>query len=209
MQEAIKVKIIPANLEKQNSHELLMSAILPRPIAFVSTVGEDGVFNLAPFSCFAPVGMKPALVCLQMSRKRDGQKKDTLRNIEFSKDFVVNVVDEKLAQAMNQTSVEYPSNVDEFKEAGLTPLPGTLVKAPRVGESPVNMECKLVKILDYGEVPTGSSIILGEVILVHIKDGLWAGDQISISKWKPIGRLGGQFYCRITDIFEMKRPDLP
>jgi len=201
------VKIIPANLNKKDSHELLMSAILPRPIAFVSTVGEDGVFNVAPFSCFAPIGMKPALVCLQISWKRDGQKKDTLRNIEFTKDFVVNVVDESMAEAMNQASADYPSDVDEFKEVGLTAVKSDLVKAPRVAESPINMECKLLQILQFGEISTGSNVVIGEVVLVHVKDELWADDQIDISKWKPIGRLGGQLYCRMTDRFEMKRPD--
>jgi flavin reductase (DIM6/NTAB) family NADH-FMN oxidoreductase RutF len=201
------VKIIPANLNKKDSHELLMSAILPRPIAFVSTVGEDGIFNVAPFSCFAPIGMKPALVCLQISWKRDGQKKDTLRNIEFTKDFVVNVVDESVAEAMNQASADYPSDVDEFKEVGLTAVKSDLVKAPRVAESPINMECKLLQILQFGEISTGSNVVIGEVVLVHVKDELWADDQIDISKWKPIGRLGGQLYCRMTDRFEMKRPD--
>ena len=201
------MKIIPANLNKKDSHELLMSAILPRPIAFVSTLGEDGVFNVAPFSCFAPIGMKPALVCLQISWKRNGQKKDTLRNIEFTKDFVVNVVDESMAEAMNQASADYPSDVNEFKEVGLTAVKSDLVKAPRVAESPINMECKFVRILEFGEVPTGSHIVIGEVVLVHLKDELWADDQIDISKWKPIGRLGGQLYCRMTDRFEMKRPD--
>lgn len=201
------MKIIPANLNKKDSHELLMSAILPRPIAFVSTLGEDGVFNVAPFSCFAPIGMKPALVCLQISWKRDGQKKDTLRNIEFTKDFVVNVVDESMAEAMNQASADYPSDVDEFKEVGLTAVKSDLVKAPRVAESPINMECKLLQILQFGEISTGSNVVIGEVVLVHVKDELWADDQIDISKWKPIGRLGGQLYCRMTDRFEMKRPD--
>ena len=203
------MKIIPSNLNKRDSHELIMSAILPRPIAFVSTVGEDGVFNIAPFSCFAPVSSKPALVCLGISSKRDGQKKDTLKNIVFSRDFVVNVVDEVLAEAMNQSSAEYPSEVDEFKEVGLTPVKSDLVKAPRAAESPVNMECKVVEILTFGEGPNEGNVIIGEVVLVHVKDGLWEGDEIAISKWKPIGRLGGKLYCRIKDMFAMERPNIP
>ena len=201
------MKIHPANLNQWDSHELLMSAILPRPIAFVSTLGADGVFNVAPYSSFAPVGTKPALVCFQIGLKRDGQKKDTLKNIEFSKDFVVNAVDEPLAEAMNQAAANYPSEVDEFKETGLTAGQSDLVKAPRVVESPVNMECKLLQLLQFGELPNSCHIIIGEILLVHIRDDLRAGDQIDISKWKPIGRLGGQLYCRTTDIFEMKRPE--
>lgn len=200
------MQIDPTNLNKRELHELFMSAIVPRPIAFVSTIGEDGVFNVAPYSCFISFCLKPALVGFQVGWTRDGQRKDTLRNIEFSKDFVVNVVDETLAEAMNQASAEYPSDVDEFKEVGLTPVKSDLVKAPMVAESPVNMECKLVQILEFGEAPTGSHVVIGEVILVHIKDDFWAGDQIDMSKLKAIGRLGGQLYCRTTDMFEMKRP---
>ena len=199
------MEINPRDLNTKDSHELFVSGILPRPIAFVSTVGEDGVFNLAAFSCFTMVGFKPALVCFHAGLKRDGVKKDTVVNIEFSRDFVVNIVDEPLAEAMNQASAEYPSDVDEFKEVGLTPVKSELVRAPRVAESPVSMECKLTQILESGEAAAGGHIIIGEVVRVHIKDELWAGDQIDVSKLKPIGRLGGDLYCRITDIFEMKR----
>ena len=202
------MKIDPQGMRKRDLHELLLSAILPRPIAFVSTIGEDGIFNLAPYSCFAPIGIKPPLVCIQIGYKRDGQKKDTLRNIEFSGDFVVNVVTEPLAKAMNQSAYEYPSNVDEFKEVGLTPSKGDLVKSPLLAESPVNMECKMLQITAFGGIPMGSNVIIGEVVLFHVKDDLWAGDQIDASKLKAIGRMGGQLYCRTTDLFEMERPNV-
>ena len=109
-------------LNWQDSHELLASAIIPRPIAFVSTVDEDGIFNLAPFSCCIPVAVKPALVGLGIGSRRDGSLKDTILNIEFSREFVIAVVTEALAEAMNQTSADYASDVDEFKEVGLTPV---------------------------------------------------------------------------------------
>ena len=188
---------------------LLVSAIVPRPIALVSTIGQDGVFNVAPFSAFNVIGFKPALVCFHIGWRRYGQEKDTFRNIEVSKDFVINVVTETLAEAMNQTSAEYPSNVDEFSEVRLTPLKSDFVKAPMVAESPVNIECKLVQILEFGKVPDGGHVIIGEVVLVHVRDDLWLGDQIDMSRLKAIGRLGGQLYCRTTDMFEMKRPELP
>ena len=126
--------------------------------------------------------------------------------VEFSKDFVVNAVNESLAKAMNQTSAEYPSNVDEFKEVGLTPINSELVKAPRVADSPLNMECKLVQILEFGEVPTGGHIIIGEIVLIHVEDEFWTGDYADMTKLRLIGRLGGEFYCRTIDIFEMERP---
>ena len=200
------MKINPTQLDRRDSHELLMSTIVPRPIAFVSTVGKDGVFNVAPFSCFAPVGLKPARVCLSIDQRRDGQKKDTLRNIEYSRDFVVNVVDEPLAEAMNQASAEYPGDVDEFKETALTPIKGDIVKAPMVAESPINMECEVIQILEFGKGSTDGHLVIGEIVLVHIKDELWCGNQVEIAKLKAVGRLGGELYCRTTDVFEMRRP---
>ncbi len=199
------MKIDPTDLNKKGLHELFMSAIMPRPIAFVSTIGKDGVFNLAAFSCYAPLCLNPAIVALGIMWRSDGQKKDTLRNIQFSKDFVVNAVTEDFAQAMNQTGAEYPSDVDEFREVGLTPAKADKVKAPMVAESPVNMECKLVQLLEFGEPPTGGYVVLGEVVLVHVRDDLWTGDHIDLSKFKSIGRLGEELYCRIGDTFEMKR----
>jgi flavin reductase (DIM6/NTAB) family NADH-FMN oxidoreductase RutF len=109
------MKIDPKDLDWKDAHELLLSAVVPRPIAFVSTIGPDGVYNLAPFSLFAPMSIKPCVVGVGIGGKRDGGKKDTLVNIEFAKDFVVSIVTDDLAQAMNQSSKEYPSNVDEFR----------------------------------------------------------------------------------------------
>ncbi len=202
------MKINLTDLDRRASHELLMSAIVPRPIAFVSTIDKDNIFNLAPFSCFAPVGLKPARVCLSIDWRKDGKKKDTLNNIESTKDFVINVVDEALAEAMNQSSAEYPSDVDEFKEVGLTPLKSDLVKSPRVAESPVNMECTLLQVTEFGTFPTGGHMVIGEVVLVHVRDDLWNGESVDMERVKAIGRLGGELYCRTRDIFEMKRPYL-
>ena len=198
------MKIDPIHLDRRETHRLILDVVQPRPIAFVSTIGEDGVFNLAPFSCFAPISMKPALICVEVTRRRGGQKKDTLKNIEFSKDFVVNVVTEALAEPMNQSAAEYPSHVDEFKEVGLTPAQSDLVKSPRVAESPVNMECKLVQILEFGEFPTISNLIIAEVVRVHIKDELVVDGRVKTAHLKAIGKLGEELYCRTTDTFEMK-----
>jgi flavin reductase (DIM6/NTAB) family NADH-FMN oxidoreductase RutF len=198
------MKIDPPNLDRRETHRLILDVVQPRPIAFVSTIGENGVFNLAPFSCFAPISMKPALVCIEVTRRRGGQKKDTLANIEYSKDFVVNVVTEVLAEPMNRSAAEYPSDVDEFKEVGLTPVQSDLVKSPRVDESPVNMECKLLQILEFGEFPVISSLIIAEVIRVHIKDEVLVDGRVRTAILKTIGKLGEELYCRTTDTFEMK-----
>jgi len=203
------MKIDPSTLDFRKSHELLLGVTVPRPIAFVSTVGADGVFNVAPFSLFTVLSAKPPMVCLGIGRKRDGQKKDTLKNIEFSRDFVVNIVNEALAEAMNQSSAEYPSDVDEFKEVGLTPVKSDIVKAPMVGESPISMECRVVQIIEFGDAPRYTSIVIGEVIQIHINDDILIDGKIQASKLRAVGRLGGELFCRTTDIFEMKRAYIP
>lgn len=200
------MKIDLKNLGKREIHDFLVAIIMPRPICWVSTLGENGVFNLAPFGFFTGISLKPPIICLGIGWRRDGQKKDTLRNIEWSKDFVINVVDEGLAKAMNQTSFEYPDYIDEFKEVGVTPLESDIVKAPRVAESPVSMECKLRQIIEFGERPNGASLVIGEVLRIHVSDEFYGDGRIDVSKLRLIGRLGGELYCRTTDTFEMKKP---
>jgi len=202
------MKIDLANLDTRDSHHLMVDAVVPRPIAWVSTVGEDGVFNLAPFSAYCVVSIKPAMVGFCVAATRDGIEKDTFRNIKFAKEFVVNIVDETLAEAMNVTATPYPSDVDEFKEAGLTSVKADLVKVPMVAESPIKLECRLVQILEFGEAPLTNSFIIGEVLRVHVRDELYADGEMQMSELKAVGRLGGggDLYCRTRDSFEMKRP---
>ena len=203
------MKIDPANLDRKSAHDILVGSVLPRPIAFISTLGEDGVYNLAPYSFFIPVSMRPVLVGIGIGRKRDGSKKDTLVNIEWGKDFVVNLVTEDLAEAMNQTAGEYPKDVDEFQIAGLTPIQADRVKAPRVAESPLNMECRLLQVLEFGDSPGVNEFVLGEIIRVHVKDEFWVNGEIESTKLGVIGRMGRDYYCRTRDVFEMKRPVVP
>lgn len=168
-----------------------------------------GFTILPPLVFFSGMSSKPAIVGFGVGSKRDGGKKDTLANIEFSRDFVINAVTDALAEAMNQTSGEYPSQIDEFQVANLTPLKSDLVKPPRVAESPVNMECRLLQILEFGEAPHVNGFIIGEVLRVHIKDEFWVDGVIKGSRLKGIGRMGEDLYCRTMDIFEMKRPRGP
>ncbi len=203
------MKIDPSQLDWKEAHELLVGAVLPRPIAFVSTIGEDGINNVAPFSFFTSISVKPAYVGFSIGRYREGRKKDTLVNIEFSKDFVINVVTEELVDAMNQASKDYPSNVDEFKEIGITPVKGDLVKSPIVAESPVNMECRLVKTLEFGEPPRINNFVIGEVLRVHVRDDILIDNIIiKADRLKAVGRLGEELYCRTTNMFEKKRPSV-
>ena len=203
------MKIDPANLELMDAHHLLTSSVVPRPIAFVSTIGADGVNNVAAFSCFAALAMKPMLLGFGIGGKRDGSKKDTIVNIEFTRDFVINVVNEAIAEAMNKASADYPSDVDEFKEAGLTPVKADVVRSPMVGESPINMECRVHQILELSRTPRLFHFVIGEVVRVHIKDEIYIDGEINQPKLAPIGRMGGgmDLYCRTTDLFEMTRPE--
>lgn len=200
------MKISPAGMDFRDLHHLLAGAVVPRPIALVSTLGENGVYNVAPLSSISIASVKPPLLTFSLSTRRrsQGRKKDTLRNIEFSKEFVVNVpVVESMAAAMNQSGAEYPEHVSEFQETGLTAVMGDLVKAPMVLESPVNFECRLVQILEFGEHPSVSSLVIGEVVMAHIKDEFFANGELQSSKMKAVGRLL-EPYCRTTDIFEFK-----
>ncbi|MDO8674209.1 MAG: flavin reductase family protein, partial [Dehalococcoidia bacterium] len=138
------MKVDPREVTARECYKLLIGSIVPRPIAWVSTVGENGVFNVAPFSFFTSVCTYPPTVCFTAIR-RAGEKKDTVRNIEFTGDFVVNLVTEELAEAMNISCGDYPPEVDEFQVAKLTAVPGDKVRSPRVAESPISLECKLVQ----------------------------------------------------------------
>ena len=201
------MKINPEELDRKKAHDLLTDIVTPRPIAFVSTIGSDGVYNVAPYSYFSPICNLPMIVGFSIGRKKKGQKKDTLVNIEGTKAYVINVVTEDLSIPMNKTAGAYPADIDEFEKAGLTPVEADIVKAPMIAESPVNMECKLLQILEFGNAPQNSSFVIGEVLRLHIKDAFLTEGQIASSKLKIIGRLGGggSAYCRTTDVLKIKR----
>jgi flavin reductase (DIM6/NTAB) family NADH-FMN oxidoreductase RutF len=185
---------------------LLVFAIVPRPIAFVSTLSADGVPNLAPFSFFTAVSANPPVICFSPMIRRDGSQKDTLRNIEATGEFVVNIVSEEFKEQMNLCAPEYPPEANEFSISRLTPLASDLVKPPRVAESHVHMECRLVQVVHVSTRPGGGSLVLGEVVRFHIDDAVLTGDLIDPDKLNAIGRMGGPTYVRTTDRFEMKRP---
>ncbi len=152
------MKLETANLERQQLHNLLGSTIAPLPVALISTIGEDGTYNAAPFSFVTPVCSKPAIICVSFGL-RQGKKKDTLRNIEFSHDFVINVVDETIISHAIQMSGDYPSSIDEIKEVRLTAVRGEKVKSPRVAESKVSLECRLVQTLELIEEQSPRSVV--------------------------------------------------
>ena len=154
--------IDPGDRAPRDIYRLLTGVIVPRPIAFVSTVSRDGIRNLAPFSFFTAISANPPVICFSpMVRNRQASQKDTLHNIEATREFVVNIVSESIAEQMNRTSADYPPEVDEFIEAGLTPLASDLVAPPRVGESLVSMECTLHTILTLSTEPLGEALWWG------------------------------------------------
>jgi flavin reductase (DIM6/NTAB) family NADH-FMN oxidoreductase RutF len=200
--------IDPATAEPRSVYKLLIGSIVPRPIAFVSTISAEGILNLAPFSFFTAASANPPVVCFAPSNPSSGRKKDTLRNIEATGEFVVNVVSETIAEQMNLCSAEFPPEVDEFAVSGLTPVPSDLVKPPRVQESHIHMECRLMQVVYISSKPLGGSLVIGEVIRFHVDDSIVDNYSIDPGKLRPIGRMGGSTYTRTTDRFDLNRPSL-
>ncbi len=193
-------------LGRQELHDLIGNAMVPLPIAFITTVGEDGSYNAAPFSFAAPVCAKPPTIVVSFARNK-GQKKDTLRNIEFSGDFVINVVDEGMIKQAVHASADFPSGTDELKAVGLTAAMSVKVKSPRVAESKISMECRLVQKMELVEEGNGlRAIVFGEVVQMNVRDEVLVNGEIDPSRLKAVGRLGRSIYCWTGDTFEVKRP---
>ena len=205
----------PAQIAPSDIYKLMIGMIVPRPIAFVSTVDAAGIRNLAPFSYFTACSSNPPVVCFCAS-VRSGPRpyKDTLSNIEATGEFVVNIVSEEIAEQMNLCSADVPPEIDEFELSRLTPIASDLVKPPRVAESKVQMECRLHQIIRVSDKPDGGILVLGEVLRFHVLESLLndkMGDQnggykIDPDKLNAIGRMGGPVYTRTRDRFELQRP---
>lgn len=202
----------PAQESVQNIYKIMIGAIVPRPIAFVSSLDGRGVRNLAPFSFFNGVSADPPVVLFCASVRREdpkrgfGAHKDTLLNVIATREFVVNVVTESIVEKMNLTAAQVPPDVDEFELAGLTPEPSELVKPPRVAESPVQMECRLRQIIAISDRPSGSSIVLGDIVRFHVREELMENFRIDPDKLAAVGRMGGPTYVRTRDRFDLERP---
>ena len=157
----------PASTDYLNVYKLLIGSVVPRPIAFVSTVSPEGAFNVAPFSFFTVASSNPPVLVFTVGNRATPEpRKDTLRNITTAREFVVNIVSEEFGQKMNLSSGDYPPDVDEFEVSGLTPIPSDLVKPPRVAESHVNMECRLLYTISMSSLVNGGNLVLGEVVRI-------------------------------------------
>jgi len=189
----------------QRAYQILASLVTPRPIAWVTTLGPDGVVNAAPFSFFNVLGANPPILGFCPGDRDDGTPKDTVRNIRLSHEFVVNLVDEKIAEAMNRTAASLPYGVSEIQSASLTTAPSSVLKPPRIAESPASLECVEWGTLQIG----GNRLIIGLVKRVHVRDELFDSQtqQIRSELFHVIGRMASpNWYCRTRDRFEMVRP---
>ena len=200
------MEISPESRSNHDIYKILIGTVLPRPIAWVSTVDDSGNMNLAPFSFFTVASVNPPILCFSPLLQENSMEKDTLVNINQTGEFVVNIVSYGLAQAMNRTSASYPSDVNEFDVAGVTAKQSTLVKPPCVADSLVNFECKLQQIIPFGSEPRAGNLVLGQVCNIHIHPDILTNGEVDTKSLDAIGRLGGNMYTTIRDCFEMERP---
>jgi flavin reductase (DIM6/NTAB) family NADH-FMN oxidoreductase RutF len=193
--------------DPKEGYRLLIGAVVPRPIALVSTLSAAGSRNLAPFSFFNVVCYNPMMVAFFPLRFKQGEDlKDTVTNIKETGEFVVSVVTEAMAPAVNACSGTYPHGVDEFEVSGLTPTPSRIVRPFRVKESPVQFECRLQKMISFGEGEGGCDAVFGEVVQIGVDEAVMEGSRIDIGKLNPVARLAGAQWATIGRIFELQRP---
>jgi flavin reductase (DIM6/NTAB) family NADH-FMN oxidoreductase RutF len=196
-------------LTARDAHDLLSSALIPRPIAWVSSISAKGQINLAPFSFFSGITWCPATLLFSVVNRPDGSRKDTIRNIEETRNFVVNMVSQDLASRMVKTSTTFPHGINEAQEAEIPLTSSTIVPAPRVKESRVAFECGLDRIVTVGKGAYAGNLVLGTILLLHIKDDvLDAGKIVDSIKFDVIGRLSGTRYCRTGSVFEISPEDV-
>jgi len=205
------LSINPTDHQVQEIYKLMVGLIVPRPIALVSTVDSDGVPNVAPFSFFCGVGSNPPTVLFCPSLRAAGNdrpddRKDTLRNVEQTGEFVINIVSDSIAAAANVSAADVGPEVDEFQLAGLTAIPGEAVRAPRVAESPAQMECKLLQIVFTGNAPGSGVVVLGQVVRFHVNAELEKNFRIDPARLDAVGRMAGNTWVRTRDRFELERP---
>lgn len=195
-------------LAARDAYQWMTATIMPRPIAWVSTISADGKVNLAPFSFFQGITANPPTLMFVPVNNRQGQKKDTTRNIEAVPEFVVNLVPRALAEQMNATAALLPYGESEFERFGIAAAPSERVKPPRVAAAPVAFECRLDRIVHIGEGPLAANVIFGRILAAHIRDDVLGADgRPDARKLDLIGRLGSEDYTLTRDVFTIERPD--
>nr|WP_019390694.1 flavin reductase family protein [Priestia filamentosa] len=198
--------IEPGSMSEREIYKFLIGSIIPRPIAFVTTISKEGNLNGAPFSYFNIVSSNPPMISLSIQRSA-GKQKDTARNIIESKQFVVHIVDEQNVEKINQTAASLPSNQSEIELANLTPIESVKISVPGVKEAKIRMECSLEHSLELGGSDTpGCDLIIGKVVQFHIEEDIYKNGRINPNGLAAVSRLAGNDYAKIGEIFEVKRP---
>lgn len=184
-------------------YKILSSLVVPRPIALVSSLSATGVVNAAPYSFFNVVSEAPPLLVIGLHHNADGTPKDTTRNIRESGEFVVNLVDEDIAAAMNICATDFPPEMSELAAAGLTTAASTMIKPPRIAEAPAALECRREMSLAFSDQ---RELVIGRILHVHVRDGLMTeGFNVDLQAYRPVGRLFANLYGRVSDRFELVR----
>ena len=197
-----------AKLPLRDVYAWMTGTILPRPIAWVSTISADGKTNLAPFSFFQGVCSNPPTLMFVPVNARDGAKKDTVRNIEEVPEFVVNLVSYARAEQMNATAALLPHGESEFDKFGIAATPSERVRPPRVAAAPVAFECTLDRIVHIGEGPLAANVVFGRIHVAHVSDAVLGADaKPDPAKLDLVGRMGGELYATTHELFTIKRPD--
>jgi len=195
------VRYDPRQMELRDAYQLMIGLVIPRPIAFVSTMSPDGRLNLAPFSYFTAISSRPALVGITFT-DRPGDPKDTLRNIRDTDEFVINLVSEELLEPMVKTAGEWPPEVNEFEIAGLATRPSFVVKPPAVAASPAHLECRRERELTLGN----GTFVVGEVVAIDVDDAMLTDGRPDAMKLRAVGRLSGELYSLMREIAQVPRP---
>jgi len=195
------------SLEPRDAHDLLTSAVIPRPIAWVSSVSQQGQINLAPFSFFSGVTWHPPTLCVSVVNRKDGSRKDTILNIEETGQFVVNMVSEEMGQLMVATSATVARDVDEARTAGIALVPSTKVDAPRVKEARIAFECVKDRVIVVGSGPHSANLILGRIRIMHVDEEILEPDmRIDSARARLLGRLSGTKFCDLRSVIEIAPP---
>jgi len=195
------MRIDPADLDAETAYRLITGVVVPRPIAWVTSLSGSGVVNLAPFSAFMFVSPKPPMLAISIGRKA-GIYKDTAQNILNNEEYVIHIADSSLMTAVHESSTEHPPDISEVEQLGLATLPSERIKVPRLAAAPIAMECRFRQCLEFGE--TRSRLIVGEVLVFHIRDGLLQNGKIETAALDPIARIAGPRYARLGEIVTLK-----
>lgn len=198
----------PREIDARLSYKLMASLVVPRPIGWTSTIASDGRNNLAPFSFFMMITSTPPHIAISVGA-RDGQEKDTLRNIRDAGEFVINIVSADLGPKMAITAAEWPADIDEFEQAGLTAIPSEVVRPARVAEAPAHLECLVQQIMPVGDLPYGAHLVIAEVVRIHIRDDLLIeNNRVDLQRLQAVGRLTGDWYSSTSEQYQLPRPKI-